>query len=235
MLLKAERITVYYDKVLALEDVTVKVDKYEIVAVLGRNGAGKTTLLKTIMGIVKPRSGRILINNIDITDKPPWERAKYGISYVPEGRRVFPYLTVEENLILGAYTIKERRKIDERLEVIYNLFPRLKERRKQLAGKLSGGEAQMLAIGRGLMIEPSILLMDEPSLGLAPKIISDIFKLIRKLRSEGVAVLLVEQNAKKAIEVSDRVYLLETGRLVYEASAEEAKNNEKIKEVYLGR
>ncbi|MEM4488955.1 MAG: ABC transporter ATP-binding protein [Desulfurococcaceae archaeon] len=235
MLLKAENITVYYDKILALENVTVEVGKGEAIAVLGRNGAGKTTLLRAIMGIVKPRWGRVFINGIDVTDQPPWTRARYRVGYVPEGRRLFPYLTVEENLVLGAYIIKNSKKIEERLEYVYNMFPRLRERRRQLAGTLSGGEAQMLAIGRCLMVDPLIALMDEPSLGLAPKIVDEVFATISKLRSEGVAILLVEQNVKKALEVAERVYLLETGRLVYHAHVEEAMKEDKIRQMYLGR
>lgn len=235
MLLKVEDVTVYYEKVLALENITVEVGKGETVAVLGRNGAGKTTLLKTIMGMVKPKQGRVFIGGVDVTKQPPWIRARLGVGYVPEGRRILPYLTVEENLVLGAYIIKDRKRIEERLEYIYSMFPRLRERKKQLAGTLSGGEAQMLAIGRCLMVNPTIMLMDEPSLGLAPKIVDEVFKTISKLRSEGVAILLVEQNVRKALEVAERVYLLETGRLAYHAPAEEARKDERIKQMYLGR
>ena len=234
MLLKVENIVVYYDKILALDNVSIEVDKGEVVAVIGRNGAGKTTLLRSIMGLVKPKSGKIVFREIDLTNHPPWIRARLRIGYVPEGRRLLPYLTVEENLLLGAYTIKDKEKIAERLEFVYNLFPRLRERRKQLAGTLSGGEAQMLAIGRGLMVDPLILLMDEPSMGLAPKIVDEVFKTISKLKAEGSTILLVEQNVKKALEVADRVYLLDTGRIVLHATADEAKKDPRIKKIYLG-
>lgn len=234
MLLRVENLVAYYGKILALDKVSIEIDKEEVVAVIGRNGAGKTTLLRSIMGLVKPASGRILFRDIDLTRQPSWVRARMRMGYVPEGRGLFPYLTVEENLLVGAYTVKNKEKIVERLEFVYSLFPRLKERRKQLARTLSGGEAQMLAIGRGLMNDPQILLMDEPSMGLAPKIVDDVFTTILRLKDEGVTILLVEQNARKALEVAERVYLLDTGRVVLHARADEAREDPRVKKIYLG-
>ena len=233
-MLEVSELTVYYGKVLALDRVSVSVGRGEVVAVIGRNGAGKTTLIKAVMGLVAPRTGTIRFEGIEITRLPPWRRAELGIGYVPEGRRLFPYLTVEENLIVGGYLIKSRRELQERLEEVYNLFPRLRERRRQLAGTLSGGEAQMLAIARGLMNKPKLVLMDEPSQGLAPKIVEELFKVIARLKDEGYSILLVEQNARKALEVADRVYVLDTGRVVYTAPVEEAKRNPLIRKAYLG-
>lgn len=234
MLLRVENLVAYYGKIMALDKVSIEVNKGEVVAVIGRNGAGKTTLLRSIMGLVKPVRGRILFRDIDLTRHPPWVRARMRIGYVPEGRRLFPYLTVEENLLVGACTVKNKEKIAERLEFVYNLFPRLRERRKQLAKTLSGGEAQMLAIGRGLMNDPRILLMDEPSMGLAPKIVDEVFNTISRLKGEGVTILLVEQNVRKALEVAERVYLLDTGRVVLHARAEEAREDPRVKKIYLG-
>ncbi len=234
VMLRVENVTVYYGKIMALEDVTVYLERGEVVAIIGRNGAGKTTLIKTVMGLVKPLRGRIFFENRDITRLPPWKRAELGIGYVPEGRRLFPYLTVEENLIVGAYLVKSREELVKRLEEVYQLFPRLRERRKQLAKTLSGGEAQMLAIARGLMAGPKLLLMDEPSQGLAPIIVEELFKTIAELRSRGLSILLVEQNARKALEVADRVYVLDTGRIVYQGTAEEAAKDPAIRKAYLG-
>ncbi len=234
MLLKAENLTVYYDKILALDDVSIEINNSEVVAVLGRNGAGKTTLLRTIMGFVKPLKGKILFENIDLTGLHAWIRARMRISYVPEGRRLFPYLTVEENLIIGTYAVRKEENVKERLEVIYNLFPKLKERRKQMTRTLSGGEAQMVAIGRALMNNPRLILMDEPSMGLAPKIVDEVFKMIKRLKEEKVTILLAEQNVRKALEIADRIYLMETGRVAFQARSEEARENPVIKKAYLG-
>jgi len=235
MLLRVENLTTYYGKIMALDNVSIDISEGEVVAVIGRNGAGKTTLLRSIMGLVKPAKGRILFRGEDITGKPPWIRAKLRIGYVPEGRRLFPYLTVEENLLVGAYTLKDKEEIYRRLKAVYRLFPRLEERRSQLARTLSGGEAQMLAIGRGLMVNPRILLMDEPSMGLAPKIVDEVFDTISSLKEkEKVTILLVEQNARKALEVADRVYLLDTGRVVLHARADEARNDPRVRKIYLG-
>lgn len=234
-MLEVRDVHVYYGKTRALAGVDLKVYEGEVVAVVGRNGAGKTTLIKAIMGIVEPIRGTIRFMGRDITRTPPWERARMGLGYVPEGRRLFPYLTVEENLILGGYNIRDKRELQERLEEVYNLFPRLKERRKQLARTLSGGEAQMLAIARALVAKPRLLLMDEPSQGLAPVIVDEIFRKIAELKNAGQAILLVEQNVKKALEVADRVYVLDMGRVAYTAPAAEAASDPAIRKIYLGR
>lgn len=233
-MLLAENITVYYGKIMALRGVTVEVREGEVVAIIGRNGAGKTTLIKTVMGLVRPVEGRIVFRGQDITRLPPWKRAELGIGYVPEGRRLFPYLTVEENLVVGAYLVKSREELEKRLQEVYQMFPRLRERRKQLAKSLSGGEAQMLAIARGLMNNPRLLLMDEPSQGLAPIVVEELFEKIKELKREGYSLLLVEQNARKALEVADRVYVLETGQIKYHGSAEEARRDPAIRKAYLG-
>ncbi len=233
-LLKVDNITVHYGKIKALENVSIEVYEGEVVAVIGRNGAGKTTLLKSIIGLVKPISGRIYFGGKDITDLPPWDRAKIGIAYVPEGRRLFPYLTVYENLMMGAYTVRDKNVISRQLSRVFSLFPRLKERRSQLARTLSGGEGQMLAIGRGLMAVPKLLMMDEPSLGLAPIIVEELFDTIKKLKDQGVTILLVEQNARKALEVADRCYVLETGRVILHGDARSLAENPLVKKAYLG-
>lgn len=233
-LLKVKDISVYYDKIMALHNVSLEINEGEVVAVIGRNGAGKTTLLRTIVGLANPKSGEIKFLGEDILSKPPWERARMGIGYVPEGRRLFPYLTVYENLLMGAYTIKDKKIIEENLERVFRLFPRLKERQRQLAKTLSGGEGEMLAIGRGLMSNAKLLLMDEPSFGLAPIIIEDVYNTIKKLKDEGITILLVEQNAKKALEVADRCYVLDSGEIVYSADAKEAVKDPLIKKLYLG-
>ncbi len=233
-LLKVEKLTVFYEKIRALHDVSLEVNQGEVVAVIGRNGAGKTTLLKSIMGLVEFASGKIIFQGKDITSMHPWERAYQGIGYVPESRRLFPYLTVYENLLMGAYAIKDKNIIKKNMERVFQLFPRLKERQKQLAKTLSGGEGEMLAIGRGLMLNAKLLLMDEPSFGLAPIIIQDVYKTIELLKSEGLTILLVEQNAKKALEVADKCYVLDQGELVYMADAKTAANDPLIKKLYLG-
>lgn len=234
-MLVVEDLHVYYGKIKALDSVSIRIGEGEAVAVVGRNGAGKSTLIKTVMGVVRASRGRIIFEEKDITNLPPWERAKLGLGYIPEGRRLFPYLTVEENLVLGGYSIPTREELRERLEEVYNLFPRLRERRKQLARTLSGGEAQMLAIARALVAKPKLLLMDEPSQGLAPVVVDEIFKKISELKESGQAILLVEQNVKKALEIADKVYILETGRLVLEATPEEALRNPLVKKAYLGK
>ncbi len=233
-LLKVENVSVYYGKIRALHNVSIEVSEGEVVAVIGRNGAGKTTLLKSIMGLVELENGKVYYKDEDITSVPPWERASRGIGYVPEGRRLFPYLTVYENLLMGAYTIKDKGTVKRNMERVFKLFPRLKERQRQLAKTLSGGEGEMLAIGRGLMSNAKLLLMDEPSFGLAPIIIEDVYSIIQKLKSEGITILLVEQNAKKALEVADKCYVLDQGEIVYAADAETASNDPAIKKLYLG-
>ncbi len=232
-MLEARGLRVSYGKIVALRGVDVRVGKGESVSVVGRNGAGKTTLLKTIIGLVKPLEGSVVFEGRDITGLPPWDRARMGIGYVPEGRRVFPYLTVEENLVVAGYSL-DPQVLRERIEYVYSLFPRLRERRSQLAFTLSGGEAQMLSIARGLIMRPKLLLMDEPSQGLAPIIVEEVFKTIARLLEEGYSLLLVEQNVAKALEASQRVYVLEQGRVVYQASSQEALGDPVFKEAYLG-
>jgi branched-chain amino acid transport system ATP-binding protein len=231
--LKIENLVVNYGSITALKGVNIALKKGEIVAILGANGAGKTTLLRTISGLLQPKSGSIYYKDVDITKIPSHKIVSLGISHSPEGRRVFNVLTVEENLFLGAYT---KKRIDNsRLSWIYELFPRLKERRKQLAGTLSGGEQQMLAIGRALMSNPELLLLDEPSLGLAPLLVKSIFKTIKEISASNVTVLLVEQNAKAALKLANRGYVLEVGEIVFSGTSAELLSSEKIQEAYLGK
>jgi len=232
-MLKVENIDVYYDAVRALRGVSFEVKEGEIFALLGANGAGKTTTLRAISGLLIPRAGRIFFKGEDITYLPIEARVRRGISQVPEGRRVFSKLTVEENLLLGGY-IREKA-IKKNLEVVFSLFPVLKERLKQLAGTLSGGEQQMLSIARALMTEPTLLLLDEPSLGLAPLLVRSIFGYIKEINEErGITILLVEQNAHMALQIAHRAALLQQGEIVLEGSAEELKDMDAIKSVYLG-
>jgi len=219
-----------YGKIQAINNITVNIEKGEIVSIIGSNGAGKSTLMKCIMGLLKYQKGEILYKGTTLS-KHSSQVVEGGIVLVPEGRWIFPHLTTEENLMIGGYTSKVAKAT---IENMYELFPRLKERRKQRAGTLSGGEQQMLAIGRGLMAQPSVLLLDEPSLGLAPIIVNDIFKIIKKIHKEGVTILLVEQNAKKAISISDRTYVLETGRIVKTGTGKELANDPEIIHSYLG-
>ncbi|MGC9004420.1 MAG: ABC transporter ATP-binding protein [bacterium] len=232
-MLKVDSIDVFYDAVQVLRGVSFEVKEGEIFALLGANGAGKTTTLKTISGLLIPRRGRVFFQGEDITHLPINERVKRGISLVPEGRRVFGKLTVEENLLLGGY-IKEKR-IKKNLDVVFSLFPILKERRKQLAGTLSGGEQQMLSIARALMGEPALLLLDEPSLGLAPLLVRSIFQYIKEINEErGITILLVEQNAHMALQIAHRAALLQQGEIVLEGKAEELSDAEAVKSAYLG-
>ncbi len=233
-MLRVEGLTVHYGKIRALERVTIEVGRGEVVAVIGRNGAGKTTLLKAVMGLVRPTTGKIMFMGRDITGLPPWVRAEMGIGYVPEGRRLFPYLTVMENLLMGAYVVRSREDVERGLQTVFQLFPILRERRNQLARTLSGGEGEMLAIARGLMSNAKLLLMDEPSLGLAPIVVKEVFKVIKRLKERGVTILLVEQNARKALEVADRCYVLETGRVVFHSDAKSAMEHPMVKKAYLG-
>ena len=233
-MLKLSNIHTFYGKIEALKGIDIHVEKGEIVCLIGANGAGKTTTLLTISGIVRPKTGKIIFNDEDITALAPDKIVKLGVVHVPEGRRIFPELTVEENLILGAYTKKDKNKIKNDLEKVFFLFPILKERYKQIAGTMSGGEQQMLAIARGLMSEPKILLLDEPSLGLAPKIVEKIFKIITEINSQGTSILLVEQNANMALQISSRGYVIETGKITLEGSSKELLSNENVKKAYLG-
>jgi branched-chain amino acid transport system ATP-binding protein len=235
MSLVINSLDVYYGKVQILREISLKVDHGSITALIGPNGSGKTTLLKTISGILRPMKGSIKYEDREIVGLQPHEIVELGIIHVPEGRRLFPYLTVYENLLLGSYNKKARERFKDNLERILTIFPILKERLHQKAGTLSGGEQQMLAIARALMAEPRLLLIDEPSLGLAPKIIDTVYKHIKTLKeSEKITILLAEQNAAKAFEVSDYVYVLETGRVVREGKAVELIQDEEIRKVYLG-
>lgn len=233
-LLEVKNIDVYYGDTQVLWSVSLAVNKGELVALLGANGAGKTTTLRTISGMLKPRRGRILWKGNDITGLPPHVRAELGIAHVPEGRQLFPRLTVLENLKAAAYIKRAREKFEDTLEVVYNLFPILKERRNQLAGTLSGGEQQMLAIARGLILRPELLMLDEPSLGLAPKLAAEVLSFTSRLREEGYTILLVEQNVAQSLKIADRAYVLETGRVVKHGRARELLEDETIKRAYLG-
>jgi len=227
-----------YGSLKVLRHISIHVSTGEIVTIIGANGAGKTTLLKTIVGLIKSRAGEIMFENKDIARSAPEHIVFSGCSLVPEGRQVFAPMTVSENLLLGGYVQYKRNKkneVDSDLERVFALFPRLKEREAQLAGTLSGGEQQMLAIGRALMARPKLIMMDEPSMGLAPLIVKDIFSIIRRLRDEGSTVLLVEQNAKAALAIADRGYVLETGRIILEENAEDLLANRDVQRAYLGR
>ncbi|MEV6621064.1 ABC transporter ATP-binding protein [Amycolatopsis sp. NPDC051106] len=232
MLLEVEDINVHYGKIAALKGMSIQVDEGEIVSLIGANGAGKTTTLKTISGLRPLTSGRILFNGQDISKTPGHKRVLLGIGQSPEGRGVFPGMTVQENLLMGAYTRKDDLQAD--LEEVYELFPRLNERKTQFGGTMSGGEQQMIAIGRALMTKPKVLLLDEPSMGLAPMLIAQIFDIIREINKRGTTVLLVEQNAQQALKLSDRAYVLETGRVVKSAPGAELLNDPKVRAAYLG-
>ena len=234
-MLKVNGIDVYYGKVQALFDVSIEVGDNEIVSIIGANGAGKTTLMKSIMGINKPKKGTIEYNGQVISGLPSHKVVGYKIVYVPEGREIFPNMTVQENLEMGAYSVKmSKPDMDRHLEEQYDIFPRLKERAKQKAGSMSGGEQQMLAISRGLMMDPDIVMLDEPSLGLAPIIVEDIFELIMKIRNMGKTILLIEQNASMALSIADRGYVLETGKIIMEGKGKELLVDPKVKAAYLG-
>lgn len=233
-LLEIKNLTVYYDAIQALRGVSLGVDKGSIACLIGANGAGKSTVLRAISGVKRPASGEIFFNGQNITALAPHELVRMGIVQCPEGRGIFPNLTVEENLDLGAYVRHDRAEIEKDLEKAYMLFPRLKERSKQMAGTLSGGEQQMLAIGRALMARPELLLLDEPSLGLAPQVIELIFETIEKINREGTTILLVEQNAQLALKASRTAYVLETGSVILEGDATKVLENPKVKQAYLG-
>ncbi|MFC4183410.1 ATP-binding cassette domain-containing protein [Saccharococcus thermophilus] len=233
-MLQVESIDVFYGNIQALKGVSLEVKKGEIVTLIGANGAGKSTLLKTISGLLKPKKGDILYEGKSIAGKAAQTIVKQGISHVPEGRRIFANMTVEENLELGAFLRKDKPGIQQDFEKVYQLFPRLYERRKQLAGTLSGGEQQMLAIGRALMARPRLLLLDEPSMGLAPLLVKTIFRIIEEINSFGTTILLVEQNANMALSIADRAYVIESGRVVLSGTAQELNASEQVKKAYLG-
>jgi len=234
MLLKVVGLEASYGELKVLWGIDFEVDKGEIVALLGPNGAGKTTTLRTIAGILKEDRGKIIFDNEEINNLPPHERVRKGITLVPEGGELFPYMTVQENLDMGAYLPEARKRYRENLEFVFTLFPRLKERRKQLAGTLSGGERQMLAIGRALMSAPKLIMFDEPSLGLAPNLAVKILETIKELNKEGYSILLVEQNVRLALKISHRGYILENGRIVLSGSSDELSTNPHVKQAYLG-
>ena len=233
-MLHIENLQVYYGAINAIKGISFDVEQGEIIALIGANGAGKTTILHTISGLVPAKSGSITFNGTELTKTPAHKIVSMGMAHVPEGRRIFQELTVYENLMLGAFTRKDKAEIENTLEEVFKRFPRLEERRTQIAGPLSGGEQQMLAMGRALMSHPSIILMDEPSMGLSPLYVSEIFDIIQSVNESGTTVLLVEQNAKKALSVADRAYVLETGKIVLSGDAHELMNNDSVKKAYLG-
>ena len=233
-MLKVDQISTFYGKVQALDRASIEVGENEIVSIIGANGAGKSTMMRSIMGLVHPKSGTITYQGENITNLKTNQIVSRGIVYVPEGREVFPELSVEENLEMGAYIRNGKENLNEEYERIFERLPRLKERRKQAAGTLSGGEQQMLAIGRALMSKPKMLLLDEPSMGLSPILVQEIFSIIQDVNKTGVTVLLVEQNAKMALNIANRAYVLETGQVVMSGDAKELSNNEQVRKAYLG-
>ncbi|WP_434062678.1 ABC transporter ATP-binding protein [Hungatella hathewayi] len=233
-MLKITDLEVYYGVIQAIKGISFEVKEGEVIALIGANGAGKTTILHTVTGLIAPKAGRIEFEGTDITKTPAHKIVSMGMAHVPEGRRVFAQLSVYENLKLGAYTRSDKTEIEQTLEMVYKRFPRLKERRNQAAGTLSGGEQQMLAMGRALMSHPKIILMDEPSMGLSPIFVNEIFDIIKEVSAGGTTVLLVEQNAKKALGIADRAYVLEIGNIVLTGEAKALMNDESIKKAYLG-
>ena len=234
IMLKIDNIHVYYGAIHALKGVSLEVKAGEIVTLIGANGAGKSTTLRTVSGLLAPKSGGISFLGENIAGMPAHEIVKHGISQVPEGRRIFAEMSVQENLEMGAFTRKDKAGVEKDFEIVYNRFPRLKERRKQQAGTLSGGEQQMLAMGRALMSRPKLLLLDEPSMGLAPLLIKEIFSIIEDINHEGTTVLLVEQNANMALSIAHRAYVMETGRITLQGAAKELAASEDVRKAYLG-
>lgn len=234
MLLEVEDLNVYYGAIHALQGISFRVDQGEIVTLIGANGAGKSTTLRTISGLLRPRRGAVRFRSDDITMTPAEQIVRLGIGHVPEGRRIFAPLTVRENLEMGAFTRSNPTEITQSMERAFTSFPRLKERINQLGGTLSGGEQQMLATARGLMSRPTLLLLDEPSMGLSPIMVEEIFRIIKDINSQGTSILLVEQNALMALQVAHRAYVLETGRIVLEGTAKELRESSRVKEAYLG-
>jgi len=232
--LSVDKVAVGYKGLLAVQEVSFKVNKGEVVSLIGSNGAGKSTIIKTIAGLLHPQSGEIFFENSPIHRIPAYEIVKKRISMVPEGRRLFGRLSLRDNLELGAYALSSKEEIEETLETVFSLFPILAERKNQRADTLSGGEQQQLAIARGLMSRPSLLMLDEPSLGLMPKLVSEIFKIIREISRKGVTVLLVEQNVFEALQISDRAYVLQTGRIVLEGKGEDLIKSDLVRKAYLG-
>jgi branched-chain amino acid transport system ATP-binding protein len=233
-MLRVEDLNVYYGAIHAIHGISFHVNKGEIVTLIGSNGAGKTTTLHTVSGLIQPKSGDVFLNDQKITGIDAYKIVSLKMAHVPEGRRVFAQMTVQENLEMGAFNRTDKENFEEDFEKVYAKFPRLKERRKQLAGTMSGGEQQMLAMGRALMSKPEIILMDEPSMGLAPLLVQEIFNVIEEINKAGTTVLLVEQNAHMALSIADRAYVLETGRIVMEGKAKDLLGNDELKKAYLG-
>ena len=233
-MLEVKNLSVSYGAIEAVKDISFTVNAGEIVSLIGANGAGKTTTLHTITGLVPAKSGSVMYNGVDLLKTHNNKIVTLGMAHIPEGRHVFTRMSVEENLEMGAFSLKDQSDLKKDLDMVYGLFPRLKERRNQKAGTLSGGEQQMLAMGRALMSHPKTILMDEPSMGLSPKLVKEIFSIIRELHEQGITILLVEQNAKMALSIADRAYVLETGRITMEGDAKELLNNEQVRKAYLG-
>lgn len=233
-MLEIKDIEVFYGVIQAIKGISFEVNEGEVIALIGANGAGKTTILHTITGLLSPKRGSVVFEGKDITRIPAHKIVSLGMAHVPEGRRVFAELSVYQNLKMGAYTRKDKAEVAQTLEMVYKRFPRLEERKNQLAGTLSGGEQQMLAMGRALMSHPKIIVMDEPSMGLSPILVNEIFDIIQEVSAGGTTVLLVEQNAKKALSIADRAYVLETGKIVLEGNAKELMNDDSIRKAYLG-
>ena len=233
-MLEVKNLSVSYGAIEAVKDISFTVNAGEIVSLIGAIGAGKTTTLHTITGLVPAKSGSVMYNGVDLLKTHNNKIVTLGMAHIPEGRHVFTRMSVEENLEMGAFSLKDQSDLKKDLDMVYGLFPRLKERRNQKAGTLSGGEQQMLAMGRALMSHPKTILMDEPSMGLSPKLVKEIFSIIRKLHEQGITILLVEQNAKMALSIADRAYVLETGRITMEGDAKELLNNEQVRKAYLG-
>ena len=233
-MLEVKNLSVSYGAIEAVKDISFTVKDGEIVSLIGANGAGKTTTLHTITGLVPAKSGSVMYNGVDLLKPHSTKLVTLGMAHIPEGRHVFTRMSVEENLEMGAVSLKDQSSLKKDLDMVYGLFPRLKERRNQKAGTLSGGEQQMLAMGRALMSHPKTILMDEPSMGLSPKLVKEIFSIIRKLHEQGITILLVEQNAKMALSIADRAYVLETGRITMEGDAKELLNNEQVRKAFLG-
>ncbi|MBP3607611.1 MAG: ABC transporter ATP-binding protein [Treponema sp.] len=233
-MLEVKDLVVNYGAIRALKGISFNVKQGEIISLIGSNGAGKTTTLHSISNLIKKQSGSVIFNGVDISSLPAEQIVRHGLIQIPEGRRIFANLTVKENLEMGSYTRKDKENIKKDLEHVYELFPRLKERIKQISGTLSGGEQQMLAMGRGLMAKPKLLLLDEPSMGLAPILVDEIFEIIKKINEEGTTILLVEQNAFKAMNIANRVYILETGNVSASGNSEDMINDPAVKKAYLG-
>lgn len=233
-LLEVQDLTVFYGVIQALKGISFEVNKGEIVTLIGANGAGKTTTMQSVMGLIPSKTGTITYNGVDITKMPCHKIVHLGMTQVPEGRRVFQELTVYENLLMGAYTEKDKRKIKQSVDEIYEWFPRLGERKNQVAGTLSGGEQQMLAMGRAMMSHPDLLMLDEPSMGLSPLLVDQVFEIIKNFQKNGTTILLVEQNAGKSLAISDRAYVLENGRIALSGTGTELAQSEEVKKAYLG-